>query len=816
MSDRSPLLLHLLALAVLAAWPRACRAMEPSLEFFERRIRPLLIEHCLDCHGGADPQGGLSLEHQPGWVERGVIMPGSPDDSLLIQAVRYTNDDVQMPPPDQGGKLSDQAIRDLEQWVREGAIDPRRPEGAAPTGPRRRPRTFAITAEDLNYWAFQPLRSTAVVGRDGEDTLNEAPRPASGLHAVDQYLDARLEALGLRRNPPASPRELVRRAYFDLWGLPPDPAEVDRFQRDPSDAAWRRLIDRLLDSHHYGERWGRFWLDWVRYAETNGYERDGPKPNAWRYRDYVIRAFNSDKPYDRFLHEQLAGDLLIDHEALTATTTPEAWRDAVVATGFYRLHVWDDEPDDTEQAELDDLDDILITVGATTLGLTIGCARCHDHKFDPVSQQDYYALLDLLRDIDPYGLSKKGGGGRGTGQIERWLVDSEQLVEWERRRAEQRQELASRLSRVEGEAASELGRARASRSLRAPFPAAGSPSARGWSQADLSASPRRSTCARTQVTANAAGVSDARRCPSRDRYDPKPAGLRPLVDGNSGPLTASVVVTRLWQRHFGMGLVATPDDFGQTGLPSANPELLDWLAAELIRQGWSLKALHRTIMHSQAYRMSSAVAAAAPAEFAGPPPTGHPDPDNLLFWRQNLRRLDAEAIRDALLSYGGALHAMREGPSVYSDLSDEMRQTANPVSLENWGSSPHDQQDCRSVFLVVKRSLKHPLLEAFDFANSHSPVGQRVVTTVAPQALMMLNDQFVHRQASRLADRVIASTDSDPERIQGLWRIVYQRLPEPDELSLAEGCLRSTDSERVAWESLCRVLLNSSELIYVD
>ena len=395
---------RLITLLALQAWALPTAYSNEGGALFESKIRPLLIKYCLDCHAGIEPAGGLALDSRTGWEDAGVIEPGKPDESLLIAAVRYGDDSLAMPPEEAGGKLSDAEIAALEEWVALGAPDPREPSvnatdgGGAATGPKLRGRKFKLSDADRAYWAFQPI-------------VRPAPptsAAATARHPIDAFILAKLEEQGLMMSPPAPPRELVRRAYFDLWGLPPSPEEVAAFEQNPSEEQWGLLVDRLLASPHYGERWGRHWLDVVRYAESNGYERDGEKPNAWRYRDYVIASLNADKPYDQFVREQLAGDELAD-ELLSGMggegdeDARQAWRDAIVATGFYRLHVWDDEPDSTIVAEYDDLDDVMVSTGAAFLGLTLGCARCHDHKFDPISQRDYYSMLSFFRGIDPYG-----------------------------------------------------------------------------------------------------------------------------------------------------------------------------------------------------------------------------------------------------------------------------------------------------------------------------------------------------------------------------------------------------------------------------
>lgn len=796
----------------------------PPEQFFESNIRPLLLDRCVSCHSDEHPEGGLSLESKLGWSDRGVIVLGDPQKSLLITAVRYQDAALRMPPEDSDvERLSENEIQDLEHWIRDGAVDPRE-SSVSDAGPKLRPRQFQITVQDLSHWSFRPILGVL------EPQI--APSTPS---VLDQLLDEKLAEFEILRSPTATPRELVRRAYFDLWGLPPSPEAVAAFEQDPSDEAWRELVDRLLDSINYGQRWGRHWLDWVRFAETNGYERDGLKPNAWRYRDYVISAFNSDKPYDRFLIEQLAGDLLIDAENLTFETTPQLWKDAVVATGYYRLHVWDDEPDNTDAAELDDLDDVIVTTGAAVLGMTLGCARCHDHKFDPLSQVDYYSLLDLLRDIDPYGASKKGGGGRGTGKIERFLCSDQALESW---RLMQQQKVADLESQIANAAEPEANRLRdmiqGLRQEQPPFdqalaispPTTGPKTtfllSRGDHQSPLQpvkgglpqlfnvlASSRESLALTDKIGPLHADSGKLESIKVRSRLE-----LARWLTTSEHPLTARVLANRIWLNHFGAGIVPTPDDFGYTGIRPKHVELLDFLAAELIRGGWSIKQLHRLVMNSQTYRMSSN---AYPERN---PNALSQDPDNTLFWRQNLRRLDAESIRDSMLIYSNELNDKSSGPSVYSALSPEIRETANPVSLSNWEASPEQHQYCRSVFLVVKRSLKDPLLESFDFANSHTPVGQRPITTVAPQALMLLNDRFVEQRSQKIAKLLLQEYTEVRLRTERLWELVMQRKPSGSEQRAVDVFIQrrlsEKSTEQSAWSSVVRAVLNSNESIYVD
>ncbi len=780
--------------------------------FFEARIRPLFIAHCFPCHTDAQADGGLSLESRQGWAGRDVIATDAPGDSLLLKAVRGELPDLQMPPTDsEQQRLSAAQISDLEQWIRDGAVDPRARVSTS-SGPERRAREFRITDKDLKHWAYQPLTST-----QPDDRIRR-----TSAELVDYWVEAKLSANGLRSLPAATPRELVRRAYFDLWGLPPEPEVMEQFTANPSDEAWAALIERLLASRHYGERWGRYWLDWVRFAESNGYERDGPKPHAWRYRDYVIESFHTDKPYDRFLEEQLAGDLLLADSKQTITESSVASRDAIIATGYYRLHVWDDEPDDSLAAEFDELDDVIVTTGAAVMGLTIGCARCHDHKFDPISQTDYYSLLDLFRDIDPYGTTIRGGGSRAPGRIESWLCDKGELEKW----AKEQDERLATLELAVKESPEEQREALQAQILllrdqRPPFEQALSIQVRAGDR------PVTHVLARGDYHSPLHSVSPAYPTvfhelgwlpPSIDSVTVDQAPRNRLdfarwLTGPAQPLTARVLANRIWLNHFGRGIVETPDDFGYTGLLPANVELLDYLAQELIDNHWSIKHLHRTIMNSNAYRQSSSRASSVAQENAAK------DPDNRWFWRQNLRRLDAEAIRDSFLKHAGVLHPKSGGPSVFTDLPSEIRDTANPISISFWGSSPTEEQNCRSVYLFVKRSLRDPILEAFDFANSHSPVGQRPITTVAPQALALLNDTFVRRQAEHLASRTLNVSHDPQQRVTSLWWIVWQREPTEAELESALSFVSAqstngSDTER--WVALARVVLNSNETLFVD
>ncbi len=788
-----------IARSTAAAWVlAACGASsahgDDRTAFFESQIRPLLERACVECHSGEDASGGVRFTDRAGWADAGVVEPGRPEASRLLEVLRSDDPDERMPPPDSGQTVSAAEIRDIEAWIAAGALDPRE-SGAGPhKGPKLRSRVFEITAEDKGWWAFQPLAAPEFTAAEAAlptsvkiDLLVRrgiAALPVSKPPAGTAAVDSRSWAGGLPSRP-ATPRELVRRLFFDLWGLAPPPEAVAAFSTDPSDAAWARLVDDTLASYHYGERQAQHWLDWVRYAETNGYERDGDKPNAWRYRDYVIRSFASDKPYDRFLVEQLAGDEWAATPGSPAERDPEAWRDAIIATGFLRLHQWDDEPASSEQAELDDADDVLVTLSSAFLGLTVGCARCHDHKYDPLSQRDYYSMLSFLRGIDPYGQPKTGGGARGTGQIERIIGATPD--------ATPRQERAL--------AVVELPRPQATFVLH---------------RGDRS-SPREEVQPLPPEILRAGGAEFPAVAPVAGSSGRRLALARWLVDPRH-PLPARVLANRIWQLHFGAGIVPSPDDFGRTGIPPSNRPLLDFLARELIESGWSVRHLHRIILGSHAYRMTSR--AENPALTAA-------DPENRIFWRQSIRRMDAEAIRDTLLAINGHLGGKRSGPSVFPELSAEVRSAANPASFR-WPETPAGEQDCRSIYLVVKRSLAVPFLETLDRGILSTPTVVRPVTTTAPQALLFLNDPWVHRQADRLHERIVHEAGPDDSlKLRRLWQLALQRDPTAEEIAAAGDFLAAQTGgatsgapapagAAVAWQSLCRAVMTCNEAVYVE
>jgi hypothetical protein len=722
-------------------------AAEPNaagIEFFEKKVRPLFAENCYPCHGEEKQKNHLRLD-SPAAIRTGgdggaIITPEHPENSRIILAVGYRDEDLKMPPKKQ---LSAGQVADLTEWVKLGAPMPAE-ESAGTIASKKE---FQITDRDRAHWAFQPLKKPAT------PSVKQTRWAANPL---DYFILARLEADGFAPNPPATKSELIRRAYYDLTGLPPSPSEVEAFLGDSKPGAWERLVDRLLESPRYGEKWGRHWLDLVRFAESNSYERDGDKPNAWRYRDYVIRAFNDDKPYDRFIREQLAGDEFAKPEA-----------DAIIATGFYRLGIWDDEPADRDLARYDGLDDIVATTGQVFLGLTVDCARCHNHKLDPIPQKDYYRMLSFFQNIQHY---RNGGptdevtinGAAGTNQAlavtENGSIAPDTFV------------LVRGNPQVKGEkvepAFLEV--------LGAPPP-----------QIPLPALDAKTSGRRT--------------------------ALANWITSPTNQLTARVMANRIWEHHFGRGLVRSPNNFGLQGDRPTHPELLDWLACEFIAQGWRTKPIHRLIMTSSAYQMSSQARDEALRR----------DPANDHFWRFNQRRLTAEEIRDTILADSGALNVKMYGPGIFVDIPKEV--TAGQSRPGNgWGQSPPEEQARRSVYIKVKRSLLTPLLESFDLAETDRSTPVRFNTVQPTQALGMMNGDFLNHQAEVLAARLRREAgDNLRDQVRlGLY-LVTSRPPTNPEIKrslalIAELLKEDHVAREVALKYFCLMALNLNEMIYLD
>lgn len=930
---------------------------------YSRQIKPLFARKCFQCHGAAEQEAGLRLDQQesatsPLDSDEIAIVPGKPLESELLARIETDDEDLRMPP--EGKPLSPEEIETVKKWIAQGA-------------------------EYKGHWAFQPIKRPEVPKvKNGDWTKNP----------IDYFVLQRLEKKNLSPAKPAGQVALIRRAYYDLTGLPPTPQQVAEFVADKSPNAFEKVVDQLLESPQYGERWARHWLDLVRYAETNGYERDSRKELIWKYRDYVIRSFNEDKSYDRFLVEQLAGDEVADKTG-----------DSITATGIYRLGIWDDEPADRELARYDYLDDIVRTTGESVLGMTIGCARCHDHKIDPISQKDYYSMLAFFADISPHGAGKanhvpistaadkktfaakvaakkkleeklaseigkleaaflrhlsvkypnlkvdsskkrgpkdgviladsrkkpqvwrysvkrpadhwfqiafddskwkKGPGGFGTkgtpGSVVRtawnqrdiWMridfglteipaklmmslhhdedvdvylngkkifsekgyitdyksvdvtaaslevlqtgknvlalhcrqtgggqyvdvglqgdfgasptivlaqkygkevLGEDVMAEWNRLRQQLTQSQAQKL-----ELKSELAMAVAERGNQKTWILGrGNPSMKG--DEVTSAFPSILNPPVATIPARKEGQASSG----------KRTVLANWIVSQDNPMTSRVAVNRIWQNHFGRGLVRTSSDFGFQGMPPTHPLLLDWLATEFMKSGWQVKKFHKLIMMSATYQMSSAMNQKAYSM----------DPTNDLLWRFDMRRLSAEEIRDSILSVSGTLNLKMFGPSIYPPLPKEVLATASRPNAA-WGNSSPEDAARRTIYVHVKRSLRPPMLANFDVPDTDSPCAVRMITTVPTQALGMLNSKFLNEQAELFAKRL---REKHPDDLSGQISLAIQlttgRIPSAKEIGddldfvkklMQEGKL----SQKAAMQNYALMILNTNEFFYLD
>ena len=821
-------------IALILAAPGASSARSDGVDpggarFYEVQVRPILESRCLTCHGGVDGKrrGGLDLSNRAGVLRGGDFGPAIdvevPEASTLLEAIRYEG--LEMPP---SGPLEAAEIDILTRWVELGG-----PDGTSTGGNADIPdeSTGSIFIEDRGFWSFQPVQRPEIPGSDDERWVRDP---------IDAFVLHRLEAEGLRPAAPASKLALIRRLSFDLLGLPPTPEEVDRFLGDNAEGAYEALVDRLLASPSYGERWGRHWLDLVRFAETNSFERDSDKPFSWRYRDYVIDAFNRDLPYDTFIREQIAGDEL---DAVTA--------DSIIATGYYRLNAWDDDPTDRLQARFDELDDILTTTSQTLLGVTINCARCHDHKIDPIPQRDYYRFLAFFENILPYSY-----------EDENILTDIANDAEHEaharasERRSSREREIESALAPLEADLLANVPEPRRKRLLDGPFERRRHV-LDGIAERELSASEFETYGALIErwealpeVPPMPMALSVRERGPepepsfvlirggAHDRGDPVKPGFPEVLGGlepppsspepgseSSGrrriladwiaapdnPLTARVMVNRVWHYHFGRGIVRTPSDFGFQGTPPTHPELLDWLASDFVAGGWRLKPLHRRIVLSSTYRMSSTFDPKADAV----------DPANDLLWRFEGSRLEAEEIRDAILAVAGRINPKMGGPGIYPTIPDSYLAGQSRPG-QGWGRSSLRDRERRSVYIHVKRSLMTPILASFDAPETDFTCPVRFATTQPTQALSTINGEFLNRQARLLADRVRRESGVETaDRVARALRLTTSRAPTDAEVrrgvDLVEGFRVEDDlgADR-ALDLFCLLALNLNEFLYLD
>jgi hypothetical protein len=629
-----------------------------------------------------------------------------------------------------------------------------------------------IEAADREHWAYAPISWPPIL---------KVKHPEWCSNPIDCFILARLEAVGWTPNPPAEPRALLRRIYLDVVGLPPSPADQGRFLAGSTSDGWARLVDRLLSDPGYGERWGRHWLDLVRYAESNGYERDAEKPSVWRYRDWVIDSLNADKPYDRFVVEQLAGDELPDADAET-----------IIATGFNRLGPWDDEPADPAEDRFDQLDDLVRTTSQAFLGLTLGCARCHNHKFDALTAHDYYRMVAVFSPL------KRPQNLRGD-------LDLPALARTSAAAADQA-------------AVQVLSGVPRGYFLYEPSP---KPPATNLLLRGRASSP--GPVVEAGVPAVLTGKQPVFEQPDGRTSRRRISFAKWLVDERN-PLVARVIVNRIWQQHFGQGIVRTASDFGVQGAPPSHPELLDWLANWFVHDAhWSMKKLHRLILTSSTYRMSK----------RSRPDYAAQDPENERFWRFPYRRLEVEAIRDSMLAASGDLRRTMHGPSVHLAIPKEALE-ANSDPRTIWPDFDEDEAARRTVYAFVKRSLVVPMLEVLDLCDTTRSAERRNITSVPTQALTLLNGDESNRQAQHLAARLTREAGSDRSRqIDRAFDLALCRQPSADEsrdllafldretqraqtASDQSTAQNTTTAERRALELVCRAIFNLNEFVYPD
>jgi len=713
---------------------------------FEATVAGVLVRRCVECHAGSDAEGELDLTTAAGLAAGGasgpVIVPHEVASSFLLERVAAG----EMPPEKNGASqaLPAEELAALRGWVAAGAPWP---EG-------RVLDLYEQTNElraGRDWWSLQPLA--------------EQPPPAGdAANPIDRFLNPRLAEVSLAAAPEADRRTLLRRLSFDLIGLPPSPAEMEAFLADASPDAYERQVDRLLASPHFGERQARHWLDVARFAETNGYERDAEKPGAWRYRDWVVQAFNSDLPFDEFLTDQLAGDEVADRDEAS-----------VVATGFLRVGTWDDEPNDDLGYRYERLEDLVHVTSTAFLGLTFKCARCHDHKFDAVLQEDYYRMAAAFW---PGPITARDRALMG------------------------------------GPSAEELGYA-----------------VLGWTDITTTPEPLRLLASgdphrpRQEVAAGTfSGVPASFHQFAPPAADANTTGRRrqlaAWIASDDNPLTPRVIVNRLWQHHFGEGLCRDPDNLGFNGPLPTHPALLDWLARDLIRGGWHLKRLHRLMVTSDAYRRASVHPDPAAVHMA--------DPDNHLLSHARRRRLDAESLRDAMLAVSGELDRRLGGESFRQPISSE---ALEGLSMKGGAYTPSPPEDClrRSLYMFSKRGLIVPMMTTFDQCDTTMPTGRRDVSIVPTQALTLLNNQWVGERAAAFAASLHEESPTeahqavadDRERLTRAWWRAVGRPPTEPERAASEAYLQlasdsATGEPSVAWQSLCLVLFNTNEFLFID
>ncbi|MBI3882516.1 MAG: PSD1 domain-containing protein [Verrucomicrobia bacterium] len=812
-----------------------------QLAFFEKKIRPVLVAKCYKCHAADSEKikGGLVLDTREG-IRRGgdtghAVVPGSLTESLLVSALRGVKKAELMPPKE---KLTEDVIADFEKWILMGAPDPR--DGTDKSIVKK------WNVEDgKSFWAFQPVKPQAA------PKVKDSKWPASD---VDRFVLAKLEEKNLKPVADATPHALIRRVYFDLIGIPPTPEQVEAFVKDSAghapQAALEKVVDQLLASPQFGERWGRHWLDVARYAESTGRERNYTYTQAWRYRDYVIASLNADKPYDQFIREQIAGDLLPSKNFAQRN-------EQTIATGFLALGPKGLNERNREQFVADNVDEQIDTTTRAVMAVTVSCARCHDHKFDPITTRDYYAVAGIFKSTENcYGTGDGGGAAKNrqpgrlitlakdpsaaptpkapavvvptpaappSSKSSRFTPQQETMLA---RLAASSPEVAARFKNMtDDQKAAALERLQGGSQGKFKGKKAGKGYAQAPVEKDVDPTAERAMGVQEGRVADApiylrGEVNDKGAIVPRGVVQvlattapvPKmPANqsgrleLAQWLTAPENPLTARVMANRVWQHLLGEGIVATADNFGATGERPTHPELLDYLAGRLVANGWSVKKLIREVVLSRTYQLSSANDA---KNFAA-------DPDNNLLWHANQRRLDAEAIRDAALAVGGQLDLMPPHGSPITAMGD------TDIG-RNRGAVLSTDSKKRSVYLPIVREMVPPVLDLFDFAEPSLVVANRDVTTVPSQALFMLNSPFIYDNSAQMAKRLLTTGSMDNHQlIKTAYLTALSRTPTAAELSRAETYLQkhtstAGGSRDTAWATFCQALLASAEFRYIN
>ncbi|MBM3801686.1 MAG: DUF1553 domain-containing protein [Acidimicrobiia bacterium] len=864
------------------------RTLSANAKLFKEKVHPILSSRCGSCHNDERRYSGFSLETRAAFLHGGwhgpVVIPGKPAESRLYRRVARL-EKTYMPMGISGGvgePMPEDELALIKQWIEGGAewpLDPSEEEAQkarfAKVKDLQKLEERPVSDKELAWWSFvRPVTPAVPVVKNAARVKNP----------IDAFVLAALEAKGLQPAPRASRRALIRRVYFDLIGLPPRPEDVEAFLADSSPNAYEKLVDRLLNSERYGERWARHWLDVARYADSDGYEYDRLRPDSWRYRDYVIRAFNQDKPFDRFILEQLAGDEL-----------PDRNHDSLVALGFCRNgpFIGDMVLMQNEMTRQDELDDIVTTTSAAFLGVTMGCSRCHNHKYDPLSQKDYYRLVSIFAPsvrtnipLVPANLVEKHD--KQVFEIDRQVdrltqqvrllqkPTQDRLVEAKYKQLPEPLQLALK---TEPAKRTEAQRRQASqvtatiRATEAELLAALSDEDRKEIEelkrqiTDLEKSKPPalpSAMAITDPTTTPANSYFLHRGSTLSKGSPMEPGpprvlsasgreivfptlalpskttgrrlaLAQWLASEANPLTARVMVNRIWQHHFGKGIVETPNDFGRMGAAPTHPALLDWLATEFVRRGWSIKAMHRLMLASSTYQQVSNFASA----------TNHKkEPQNQLLWKMPLQRLEGEIIRDSILAVSGALNPKAGGPGIFPEvdlgLIEGFPKESAQFLYQRWPVTK-DGPDLwrRSIYVTQKRTVTAPIMDLFDPPDLVSSCPKRNTTTVAPQALQLLNNKFVIGQSTLLAERLRNEVGKDAaSQIQRAFRLAYGRSPDPIEQQASQEFLKKQaayhaglatrlheqgvdpaeipEPEKAALIDLCHSLFNTNEFVHIN